>query len=63
MKRRNLFMSLTLMCGFLAIGFQFMPEGIQWIWQSSPAVAALLVVLSLVFGILWIRSQRLLKEK
>lgn len=51
------------MCGFLAIGFQFMPEGIQWIWQSSPAVAALLVVLSLVFGILWIRSQRLLKEK
>ena len=63
MKQRNLFMSLTLMCGFLALGFQFMPVGITWIWKNSPIVALILVMLSILFGVFWNRSHRLLNKK
>ena len=60
-RKRNLFMSLALICGFFAIAFDFGAQGFHWMWLDKPHVAIILVVLAIVFGTLWFRSQRLLK--
>ncbi len=59
-RRRNIFMSATLMCGLFAIAFKFGAQGFQWFWLDKPEVAIVLAVLAIVFGIFWVRSQRLL---
>ncbi|MDE3090436.1 MAG: hypothetical protein KGJ80_13725 [Chloroflexota bacterium] len=59
-RKRNLFMSATLMCGLFAIAFSFGAQGIHWMWLDKPQAAIILLVLAVVFGIFWFRSQRLL---
>ncbi|HEY6808687.1 MAG TPA: hypothetical protein VI160_07855 [Gemmatimonadales bacterium] len=53
--RRNLFASLTLM-SFLLAGAFTMHDGVHWIWADRPLVAALLVILGLLFAARWARA-------
>lgn len=53
MKRRNLWMSLTLMCGLFTIAFTFDSSGVCWIWKDAVPGAVSLGLASVVFAILW----------
>jgi hypothetical protein len=57
MKRRNLYLSLALMCGFFTIAFTFNSEGIHWLWQDQVPTAIVLGVIALVMASLWIRTK------
>jgi hypothetical protein len=57
-RRRNLYMTATLMCGLLAITFTFSALGIHWLWSDSPQVAIILAGLAVVFGGFLFRAQK-----
>lgn len=62
--RRNLFMSTTLMCFFLAVAFTFDWQSTHWLWSGKPQVPVVLLTLALVLGCGWLRSrQRLHAEQ
>ena len=62
MKKRNLFMSTTIMCGLLAVAFTFKMDQINWLWNDSKPVGFMLVILTIILGIQWVRHQRLLNK-
>ncbi|MEO8760714.1 MAG: hypothetical protein ABI388_05805, partial [Bacteroidia bacterium] len=62
MKKRNLFMSFTLMCGFLCLAFTFNNKGIYWLWADNKPVAISLVIATIIFGVFWLKSPKKLKH-
>ena len=61
-KKRNLFMSTTLMCAFLTAAFSFDRIGIHWFWSGNIPVAIMLGVLAIILGTFWFRAQRKIQE-
>jgi len=61
-KKRNLFMSTTIMCVLLTIAFSFDSIGIHWFWSGNIPVAIVLGVLAIILGTFWFRTQRKIKE-
>lgn len=62
MKKRNLFMSTTIMCGFFVAAFTIKGDQITWLWADNRPVAIILVILTIVLGTQWIKCQRLLNN-
>jgi hypothetical protein len=62
MKKRNLFMSVTIMCGFLAIAVTFKIDQITWLWVDSKPVGIVLFILTLVLGFQWMKIQKSLNQ-
>jgi hypothetical protein len=62
MKKRNLFMSATIICALLAAAFTFKNDQITWLWTNNKALGIILVICAIAFGILWVRQQRLLNK-
>jgi hypothetical protein len=56
--RRNLFMSTTLVCLLMAAAFKFDNGEMHWFWSGQPLVGVVLVVLGIVLGAYWFRSER-----
>jgi hypothetical protein len=63
MKKRNLWMSLTLMCGLFSIAFTFDNNGIHWLWKETVQVAIVLSLASVIFALLWLKAASRLKAK
>jgi hypothetical protein len=61
MKRRNLFMSLTIMLGMFTVAFNFNDEQFTWFWTDNKPIAIILGITTIITGILWIKYQRRLK--
>ena len=61
MKKRNLFMSFTLMCGFFCIAFTFDNEGIYWLWTDNKPVAIILVIATTILAVFWLKSSKKFK--
>ncbi len=61
-KKRNLFMSTTLMCALLTVTFSFDSIGIHWFWSDNIPVAIVLGILAIILGTFWFRVQRKMKE-
>ncbi|MGB4849902.1 MAG: hypothetical protein WBP41_18390 [Saprospiraceae bacterium] len=53
MKKRNLFMSTTLMCGCLCLAFNFDQHGVYWLWSDLKQVAVILGLLTIILGVKW----------
>jgi len=62
-KRRNLFMSFTLMTGFFTFAFKFDKNNITWMWQNQIQVSVILAISATVFGILWFTENQKIKYK
>jgi hypothetical protein len=62
MKKRNLFMSTTILCGLFVAAFTFKGDQIIWLWADNKPVAIILGILTIVLGTQWIRVQRLLNK-
>ena len=62
MKKRNLFMSATIMCALLTVSFTFNNNQLSWLWSENKPVAIILGILAVIFGIQWIKFQKLLKN-
>ncbi len=58
MKKRNLFMSITLMCGFFCVAFTFDESGIYWLWADSKPVAIVLAIATIIPGVFWFKSSK-----
>jgi putative effector of murein hydrolase len=63
MKKRNLYLSLTIMCALFSIAFTFDSNQINWLWKESEPVGILLMVMSVVFAIQLYKQQKRLKEQ
>ncbi len=61
MRRRNLFMSLTLMCGFLCLAFSFGNTGIKWLWTDIVPVAYILGIATFILGVFWMKASKKLE--
>jgi len=62
-KKRNLFMSISLMSAFITMTFQFDEKSIQWIWEDQILAAFILGVIAIIFGTLWYKEERKIKLK
>jgi len=62
MKRKNLFMSLTIMFGLLAMAFNFEIDKISWQWNNNKILGIISVILAIAFGVQWIIQQKRLKN-
>jgi len=62
MKKRNLLMSTTIMCGLFAVAFTFNMNQITWLWTDSKPVGIILVILTVILGVQWFRQQRHLNK-
>ena len=62
MKRRNLFMSATLMCSLFTIAFTFDSYHIRWIWKGQEFGAIALGLAALIFSVFWYKSAKKLRE-
>ena len=58
MKRKKLWMSATLMCGFCAIAFTFDNHGIYWLWADARPAAWILLMATMLFGAMWYASAK-----
>jgi hypothetical protein len=58
MKKRNLFMSTTIMCGLFVVAFTFKGDKITWLWADNKPLAIILGILAVVLGSQWIKYQR-----
>jgi len=63
MKKRNLFLSTALMCGFFTIAFSFDSNGIYWLWSDNKLVAVVLAIASLTLGVLWFNTSKRIKAE
>jgi hypothetical protein len=63
MKKRNLLMSATIMCGLLAVAFTFKINQVTWLWADSKPVGSILGISAVILGIQWFRQQRLLNKE
>ncbi len=61
-KKRNLFMSTTLMCVLLIVAFSIDSMGIHWFWSSNIPVVIVLGIFAIIFGTSWFRTQIKIKE-
>ena len=61
MKKRNLFMSLTLMCGLFCIAFTFDNNGVYWLWADNKPVVIILGIATIILGIGWLKLSKSLK--
>ena len=57
-KKRNLFMSTTLMCTFLIVAFSFDKTGVHWFWSDNIPVAIILGFFAIILGIFWFKAQK-----
>ena len=55
-------MSTTLISFLMAAAFKFDSTGLHWFWSGRPQVAIVLVVLGIVLGASWLRSERSLRK-
>lgn len=62
MKKRNLFMSTTIMCGLFAVTFTFKLDQITWLWANNKPVGTILVIMTIVLGIQWVTQQKKLNK-
>lgn len=62
MRKRNLFMSTTIICGLSVAAFTFRGDQITWFWNDNKPVAIILGILAIVLGTQWIKYQRLLNN-
>ena len=62
MKKRNLFMSTTIMCGLFVVAFTFKNDQITWLWADNKPIAIILGIIAIVLGEQWIKYQRLLNN-
>ena len=62
MKKRNLFMSTTIMCILFAAAFTFKGDKITWLWNNNNPVAVILVISAILLGTQLIKYQRLLNN-
>jgi len=62
MKKRNLFMSATIMCAFFVVAFLFKNGQIYWLWTDNKPAAFIPGIMAVVFGTQWIKHQRLLNH-
>ncbi len=62
-RKRNLFMSATLMCVFITGAFSFDNNAIYWMWEDKIEVSIILGILVIVFGTFWIIEQKKLRVK
>jgi len=62
MKKRNLFMSATIMCALLTISFTFNDNQVSWLWNENRPVAIIVGILAVIFGIQWLKYQKLLNK-
>ena len=51
-------MSTTLVCLLMAAAFKFDNGGVHWFWSGRPQIAVVLVILGIVLGANWFRSER-----
>ena len=58
MKKRNLFMSFTILCGLSAMAVNVRLDAITWQWQDHKPVGIVLGLLSAIFATQWIRYQK-----
>ncbi|MCB0652192.1 MAG: hypothetical protein KDC85_13025 [Saprospiraceae bacterium] len=63
MKKRNLFMSVTIMCGLFVVAFTFKNDQITWLWTDNKPIAVILGIITIAFGTLWIKHQKLLNRE
>ncbi len=61
-KKRNLFMSTTLMCAFLVVAFSFDKAGVHWFWTDNIPVAIILGVFAIILGVFWYKAQKKVQE-
>ncbi len=62
MKKRNLLMSATIMCGLFVAAFTFKNDQISWFWTDNKPVAVILGIIAITSGTLWIRHQKQLNK-
>ena len=55
-------MSATIMCALLTVSFTFNNNQVSWLWNENKPVAIILGILAVIFGIQWIKFQKLLKN-
>ena len=55
-------MSATIMCALLTVSFTFNDNQVSWLWNENRPVAIILGILAVIFGIQWIKFQKLLKN-
>jgi hypothetical protein len=59
MKKRNLYLSLTIMCGLFTVAFTFDSNQTTWLWQGNEPVAIVLAIAAIFSMIQLIRYQKL----
>ncbi|RLD46213.1 MAG: hypothetical protein DRI86_03730 [Bacteroidetes bacterium] len=57
-KRKKLFMGATIFSFFTLLSFKFDSTTVTWIWEGDRITPILLVILTVSFGVLWIRENR-----
>jgi hypothetical protein len=62
MKKRNLYLSLTIMCGLFSVAFTFNMTRITWLWKGNEPVGILLFGMAIGFAILLYKNQKSLKR-
>ena len=55
-------MSATIICALLTVSFTFNNNQVSWLWNENKPVAIILGILAVIFGIQWIKFQKLLKN-
>ena len=63
MKKRNLFLSSTLMCGFFCLAFTFDTEGVYWLWSDTKPVAIILTLVTLILGVFLLKETKKMRQK
>jgi hypothetical protein len=56
-------MSTTIMCGLFAVAFTFKIDQITWFWSDNKPMSIILVILTVILGIQWVRQQRFLNKQ
>ena len=62
MKKRNLYLSLTIMCGLFSVAFTFSSTQIIWLWKGNEPVGIILAVLAIGFATQLFKHQKLMKK-
>ena len=63
MKKRNLFMSAALMCGFCSLAFSFKNTELHWFWASNKPAGIIMGIAAAFFATLWINAGIKMKSK
>lgn len=63
MKKRKLFLSSALMCGFFCLAFTFDTEGAYWLWSDNEPVAIILTLVTLTLGVVLLKETNKLRKE